>query len=155
MAPEDWGMRTQWHQWIGYATAAWSLLYGALGLFWALGGAGFPFGTGDAELMMEPDFALKVSLLGEATPEAAGPVIAALGLAGAVAAVLMARGFTRGPARWALPAFAWTTAFGMTVAVQDFRTLIVVAYTPIMLVGKPFFGWPEGADWGTCTGCRA
>jgi hypothetical protein len=35
----------RWPEWVGYAAAAWSLAYGLLGLWWALGGAGFPFGT--------------------------------------------------------------------------------------------------------------
>ncbi|WP_051815422.1 hypothetical protein, partial [Glycomyces tenuis] len=141
-------MRSTWHRWIGYATAAWTLAYGALGLHWTLGGGGFPFGTGDAELMAERDMALKVSLLGHATPEAAGPVIAALGAAGAVAAVLMARGCAKGPARWLLPAFAWTIAVGLTVLIQDYRTLLVVAYTPIMIIVKPFTDWNEAFSWG-------
>jgi hypothetical protein len=38
-------------------------------------------------------------------------------------------------------------AVGLTVIVQDYRPLVVVAYTPILLVSKPFFGWPEGAGW--------
>lgn len=134
-----------WHQWIGYATGAWSFLYGALGVYWALGGAGFPFGTGDEELMAEPAFAFKVSLLGLATPEAAGPVIAALGALGAAAGVLMARGVRTGPLPALLPAYGWAVALGLTVAVQDYRTLIVVAYTPVLLVTKPLFGWPENA----------
>lgn len=140
--------RTGWPEWIGYAAAAWSLLYGALGLHWTLGGAGFPFGVGDGELTAEPEFAFKVSLLGLATPEVAGPVIAGLGALGAVAGVLMARGFRAGAARWLLPAYAWIMAVGLTVVVQDYRTLIVVAYTPVMLIGKVFFGWPEGVGWG-------
>ncbi len=145
-------MKTQrrqagWHRWIGYAAAAWSLLYGALGLYWALGGAGFPFGVGDEEMMSEPDFALKASLMGLSTPEVAGPIIAALGVLGAAAGVLMARGFPAGAARWLLPAFALTMAVGLTVVVQDYRPLIMIAYTPILLVSKPFFGWPAGAGW--------
>jgi hypothetical protein len=140
--------QTNWHQWIGYAAAAFSLLYGALGLFWALGGAGFPFGVGDEELMAEPDFAFKVSLLAHATPAVAGPIIAALGALGAAAGVLMARAYHAGIARWLLPAFAWTTAVGLAVVVQDYRTLVVVAYTPVFLIAKTFFGWPENAGFG-------
>jgi hypothetical protein len=37
-----------WRGWqgrIGYVAAVWSLMYGLLGLHWALGGAGFPFGS--------------------------------------------------------------------------------------------------------------
>jgi hypothetical protein len=140
--------KTGWPEWIGYAAAAWSLLYGALGLVWALGGPGFPFGVGDAELMAEPGFAFTVSLLGRSTPEVAGPIIVGLGVLGALAGVLMARGFGAGAARWLLPAYAWIVAVGLTVVVQDYRTLIVVAYTPVMLIGKVFFGWPEGVGWG-------
>jgi len=52
--------RWRWPGWIGYAAAAWSLIYGALGLYWALGGAGFPFGR-----EKDPDAAL-LSVLGGA-----------------------------------------------------------------------------------------
>ena len=40
-----WWLR--WSGWIGYVAAAWSLAYGLLGLYWTLGGAGFPFGKND------------------------------------------------------------------------------------------------------------
>jgi len=33
-----------WPAWVPWAAAAWSLGYGTLGLFWALGAPGFPFG---------------------------------------------------------------------------------------------------------------
>lgn len=134
---------------IAYATALFSLVYGVAGLYWAFGATtGYPFGTGDPELMAEPDFAFKVSLLGESTPQAAGPWIAALGLAGALAAVLMARGAGRGALRWTLIGFGAVAAAGLAVVVQDYRTLIVVAYTPILAVSKPFFGWPQNAGFG-------
>ncbi|WP_256839203.1 hypothetical protein [Ornithinimicrobium faecis] len=144
------GWRARWPEWIGYVAAAFSLVYGALGLFWALGGSGFPFGTGDPELMAEPDFAFKVSLLAKTTPEVAGPVIAVLGLTGAVAGTLMARRWgARGPApsaQWLLPTFGGVLAFGLTVVIQDFRPLIVVAYAPVLAIGKLFGGFAE-ADW--------
>ena len=138
--------RKRWPERIGYVAATWSFLYGALGLFWALGGPGFPFGTGDPELMAEADFAFKVSLLAKTTPETAGPVIAVLGLAGAIAGVLMARRWTRGPTPWALPAFGWLLAVGLAVIIQDYRTLIVVAYTPVLAIGKVFGGFAH-AGW--------
>ncbi|MFG3343293.1 hypothetical protein [Glycomyces sp. NPDC048151] len=140
--------QTNWPRWIGYAAAALSLAYGALGLFWALGGPGFPIGVGDEELMAEPDFAFKVSLLAHATPAVAGPIIAALGALGAAAGVLMARGYREGAARWLLPAFAYTMALGLSVVIQDYRPLVVIAYTPVLAIAKTFFGWPEHAGWG-------
>lgn len=33
----------------GYGVLFWSLLYGGLGLFWLMGGEGFPFGLGDPQ----------------------------------------------------------------------------------------------------------
>src|SRR3712207_7306374 len=62
----------RWPGWIGYVAAAWSLTYCLLGLYWALGGAGFPFGTKN-----DPD--AELSVLAGAQAEIGGPVIAALG----------------------------------------------------------------------------
>lgn len=33
-----------WPRWSGYFTAAWSFGYGLLGLWWSIGGSGYPFG---------------------------------------------------------------------------------------------------------------
>src|SRR5215203_4025022 len=76
---------TRWPGWVGYVAATWSLIYGALGLWWALGGAGFPFGVEN-----DPKAAAE-SILGGARAVTAAPLIAALGLAGAAVAVTMAR----------------------------------------------------------------
>src|SRR3712207_3409307 len=94
----------RWPGWIGYVAAAWSLAYGLLGLYWTLGGAGFPFGS-------ENDPGATLSILGGVHAEVGAPVIAALGLVGAVAAVAMAR--TRqggGGLRAMLLGFAWVAA---------------------------------------------
>ncbi|GAA3089840.1 hypothetical protein [Streptosporangium carneum] len=90
----------RWPRRAAYAASAWSLLYGGLGLHWALGGAGFPFGEGDI-----PD-ARAESLLGASTAAGTAPVIAALGFAGAALALVMARARPRGAA----PAPATTQA---------------------------------------------
>jgi hypothetical protein len=128
----------RWPGWIEYAAAAWSLVYGALGLYWALGGAGFPFGTEN-----DPDAAL--SVLGGVQAESGAPVIAALGLAGAVAAVAMARRRGRGMVRSALLGFAWGAAAILALLIPDYRVLVGVAYTPIVMIGAPF-GWPPGVS---------
>ena len=128
----------RWPGWIGYAAAAWSLVYGALGLYWALGGAGFPFGTEN-----DPDAAL--SVLGGVQAETGAPVTAALGLAGAVAAVAMARRLGRGMVRSALLGFAWGAAAVLALLIPDYRVLVGVAYAPIILIGAPF-GWPPGVS---------
>jgi hypothetical protein len=126
--------RRRWPGWTGYAAAAWSLFYGALGLYWALGGAGFPFGSQN-----DPDAAL--SILNGARAEVVAPVIAALGLVGAVAALAMSRAWGRGIVRRALLVFAWIVATALALMIPDYRVLVAVAYAPIVLVGAPF-GWP-------------
>ncbi len=128
----------RWPGWIGYAAAAWSLAYGLLGLWWALGGAGFPFGS-------ESDPGAELSVLGGVRAETGAPVIATLGLAGAVAAVVMARKRGRGTVRAVLLAFAWAVAVVLALAIPDYRVLMGVAYTPIILIGAPF-GWPPGVS---------
>ncbi|HET9965602.1 MAG TPA: hypothetical protein VFQ10_09425 [Rubrobacter sp.] len=127
-----------WPGWIGYVAAAWSLTYGLLGLYWTLGGAGFPFGKND------PGAAL--SILGSGRADFGAPVIAALGLAGVVAAVAMARTQRGGGVlRAALLGFAWVAAVTLTLVMPDYRVLVAVAYTPIVLIGTPF-GWPPGVS---------
>ena len=126
--------RSRWPHWIGYVAAGWSLLYGLLGLFWALGGVGFPFGP-------ESGRAAQESLLGGLRAETAAPVIAALGLAGALVAVVMARTRGHGWARALLLAFAWIAAVALLVVIPDRRVLIAVAYAPLFLLGAPFH-WP-------------
>jgi hypothetical protein len=121
---------------VGYAAAAWSLAYGLLGLWWALGGAGFPFGS-------ENDPGAALSILGGVRAPTGAPVIAALGLAGAVAAVAMARRWGRGTFRVALLALAWAVAAVLALLIPDYRVLVGVAYAPIILIGAPF-GWPPG-----------
>ncbi|HEX6630173.1 MAG TPA: hypothetical protein VF048_03740 [Gemmatimonadaceae bacterium] len=133
-APRWW---RRWPAWAPYAAALWSLAYGALGLYWTLGGAGFPFGAGH-------DPAAHLSVLGGVRREGAAPVVAALGLAGAVAAAAMARGRGRGWPRVALLALAWTTAAALAIVIPDFRLLVIVAYAPILVLGAPF-GWPSDA----------
>ena len=128
----------RWPGWIGYAAAAWSLIYGALGLYWALGGAGFPFGSGN-------DPGAGLSVLGGVRAEVGAPVIAALGLAGALAAVATARMRGRGVLRAALLGFAWGAAAVLALVIPDYRVLVAVAYTPIVLIGAPF-GWPPGVS---------
>jgi hypothetical protein len=130
-APRWW---QRWPAWVGYAAAAWSLLYSALGMYWALGGAGFPFGR-------ENDPQAALSLLAGARAGTGAPVIAALGLVGAVIAVAMTRNVGRGTLRAAMLAFAWIIAATLVLLIPDYRLLVAVAYAPIFLLGAPF-GWP-------------
>ena len=132
MSATHWWQR--WPQWIGYSAGIWSLVYGALGLLWTLGAPGFPFG-------IENDKEGLASLLANARAETAAPVIAALGLVGALAALAMARTWRRGFLRLPLLAFAWVAALALTIVITDYRVLMAVAYAPVFLFGAPFH-WP-------------
>lgn len=124
--------------WSAYLAAGWSAVYGALALYWALGGAGFPFGAaGDPGAVL--------SVLGGVSPETAAPTIAVLCLVGAVVAAAMTRTPGRLAARAGLLGFAWAAATGLALVIPDYRVLMAVAYLPIILVGAPF-GWPPGAN---------
>jgi hypothetical protein len=126
----------RWPAWAGYAAALWSAAYGALGLNWAVGGPGFPFGTGH-------DPWAHLSVLATARPAMAAPVIVVLGALGTLAALAMARAWGRGPRRTALLALAWTFAAGLTLVIPDARVLAVAGYAPLLVVG-PLFGWDPG-----------
>jgi hypothetical protein len=132
-APRWW---LRWPRWAGWAAAGWSLLYGALGLYWSFGGTGFPFGRGN-----DPQAAL--SILAGARAATGAPVIAGLGLAGAAVAAAMARGWGRGLLRAALLAFAWTAAAVLVLLIPDYRLLMAAAYLPLFVLGAPF-DWPPG-----------
>lgn len=120
----------RWPQWSPYAASLFSLGYGALGIYWALGGYGFPWGAAAG------GHAFFASL----RPLETGFVLAVFCFIGALAALL-----TRLPVprRWrgVLLVYAWFSAALLIVGGIDERLLTAVAYGPIFLVGAPF-GWP-------------
>jgi hypothetical protein len=67
-----------WQRWAPYAAAAWSLAYGILGAYWALGGHGFPYASAATSIGLGP-------LLGRFGPGVAWTFV---GLAGFPAAAL-------------------------------------------------------------------
>lgn len=120
---------SRWPEWIGYATAVWSAVYALLGLVWALGGAGFPFG-------IEHDATAEASVLKHATPALTGAVIAVLGVVGSVAAVVMSRRrFQQGLGE--LLVFAWSMAAVLMVLIPDGRLILAVIRAPMVLIGRP------------------
>lgn len=113
----------------GYAAALWALVYGVLGVAWALGTPGYPWGADDPD----PDGAL--SVLAGTTP-AFGWWIAAFSLITAATALALTRnGGHRAPL---VP--AWSIAALLVLVIPDSRLLMGVAYTPLLLIA-PLFGW--------------
>ncbi|MDQ3692248.1 MAG: hypothetical protein M3464_01290 [Chloroflexota bacterium] len=138
------GWRRRWPEWAGYAAAAWSLGYGVLllGLYRALGSAGFPFGASDPGAVLSAFGALRAAT--------AAPVIMVLGVVGATVALVMARTRRRGMLRAMLLAFAWSAAVVLILVVPDYRLLATLGYLPLYLIGAPF-GWPGGSVFDAIT----
>lgn len=129
--------RRRWSAWATYGAATWTLLYAGLAVYWALGGAGFPFGA-------EADAAAHLSVLGPARPEVAAPILAVTCFVAMAVALAMVHGGGDRAARLGMLVFGWSLALGLAVIVPDFRVLVLVAYAPILLIGAPF-GWPPDA----------
>lgn len=127
--------RPRWRHYAGYAAAGWSLAYGLLGLYWARGGSGFPFGRDH-----DPDADAVESILAGARAESTGPVIAGLGLAGVPVAIAMARSPETEPVRRSLVAAAGAAASLLMVVIPDQRLIVSVAFVPILLL-RERFGW--------------
>lgn len=126
----------RWPDWIGYLAACWALGYGALGAYWASGGAGFPWGMSDPG-----------NVLTMLRPGPTGWAIAIAGVGGAVLALTMARTRQARPARAAGPVAGVLSGSGVLLAavlglgLVDDRLLIALGYAVPSLVGAPF-GWP-------------
>ncbi|WP_328328197.1 hypothetical protein OHA70_02895 [Kribbella sp. NBC_00382] len=96
---------------LGYVTALWSLTYGVLGIYWATGGSGYPFARVD-------DDHATASILEGAPASVVAPVMVALGLLGAVVAVLMTRQEPRGGGQ-VLLGFAVVMAVLLALVIPD------------------------------------
>ncbi|GHC47196.1 NYN domain-containing protein [Streptomyces cinnamoneus] len=130
-----------WSRWpdrAGYFAALWSLLYGAAGLYWALGGDGYPF----ARVVDDRSAA---SLLEPSRADGVGPVIAAVGAAGVVAGVLMARGWGTPRARTWMLGFGWASACTFAFLIPDYSLLGLLVFSPLLVVFA-FTGVPGPQD---------
>lgn len=125
-----------WPRWAAYGTVGWSALYAAAGLWWTLGGAGYPFAPVQADRRSG-------SVLEGAPVAVVGPAIVVLGGLGVAAGVLMARESAR--FRRAVLGFGCFAALLMVVVVPDFTILAILAMWPAFLVFA-FTGVPGDQD---------
>ncbi|MFI6535977.1 hypothetical protein ACIBHY_26250 [Nonomuraea sp. NPDC050547] len=137
-------MFKRWPEAAGYAAATWSAGYALLGVTWLLGWNTFPWGRA-AEDPLDPGDDRDFLVLLQAAD--AAPAAIALGAAGAVVGLAMARGFTH--ARWPLAGFGAAAAVLLAVIAPDGRALMVLGYLPMLIGGLPF-GWPP-VDLGGCS----
>lgn len=84
VGPTRAGWIRDWQRWAPYAAVVWSLVYGALGLYWALNGRGFPYTSETESDMLGP-------LLGRFGPARAWIVVTLAGIPAAVMGTAMLR----------------------------------------------------------------
>ncbi len=118
------GSTRGWQRWAPYAAAAWSLLYAALGLYWALGGGSFPYAPAGEESVMGP-------LLGRLGQAAAWTVVIAAGLPAAALGAAMLRGAKK--LRLLLILAGALLSVVLLLFMTDLTLLISLGYIPFIL----------------------
>lgn len=119
---------------LGYGALLWSLLYGVLGLFWLMGGKGFPFGQGDPR-------GTDVSMLFNVQTGDGALVIAIAGLIGVINAMFIIGHWRSNIPRIIPLLIAWSFVIVIVCVVCDYRVLALVAY--VLLFKFEFLDWPS------------
>ncbi|HEX9013325.1 MAG TPA: hypothetical protein VF813_07405, partial [Anaerolineaceae bacterium] len=132
-------------RWAPYAAPAWSLVYAALGLYWAVGGRGFPYAPDIASGVLGP-------LAGRFGQGAAWTVVIGVGLPAAAVGAAMLRGAR--VLRPFLIAAGAVLAGVLLLLMTDINLLIQLGYLPYGIVKfllgaefgqayvKSFIQWP-------------
>ena len=117
-----------WQRWAPYAAVAWSLIYAALGLYWAVGGRGFPYTLETVSDGMEP-------LLGRFGPSVAWIVVMMAGIPAAVLGVAMLRGMRGRTLRPIFIAAGTLLAGILLLLMTGLNLLVKFGYIPGVVLG--------------------
>nr|WP_237690756.1 hypothetical protein [Paenibacillus caui] len=120
-----------WPSWAGYAALMWSVLYGALHLYWLFGGEGYPFKYNEQAGL----FSAIVTYL---PAKAGGIVFVILCMLGANISLVMRYPDRFSLPRWLILAYAWGFAAGLIIFVPDISLIMVMAYAFLL---KFDFNW--------------
>ncbi len=135
-APTRRGWVRDWQRWAPSAAVAWSLIYAALGIYWAVGGAGFPFTSASAADALGP-------LLGRFGPVAAWTVVLLAGIPAAAMGAAMLRGARKGALRPLLITAGTLLAGVLLLLMTSLDLLVKLGYLPYAVIS--LF---KGADFG-------
>ena len=141
--PTHGGVR-DWQRWVPYATVVWSVLYAALGVYWAMGGREFPYTPEAANDPMGP-------LLGRLGPVVGWLVVMLAGFPAAALGAAMLRGVKT--FRTLFIAAGTVLAMVFLLLTTSLDLLIKVGYLPSVLLGHLpaeksqayFEGWTQWA----------
>jgi hypothetical protein len=128
VVPARGGGVRDWQRWAPYAAVAWSLIYAALGVYWAVSGRGFPYTPETVPDVMAP-------LLGRFGPGVAWIVVMMAGIPAAVVGTAMLRG-VRSRALRPLLITAGALLTGVLLLLMNGLNLLVkVGYIPAAVFG--------------------
>jgi hypothetical protein len=122
------GSARDWQRWAPYAAVAWSLLYAALGVYWAVGGSGFPYTTEAMSGGLGP-------LAGTFGPGVAWAVVMTAGIPAAAVGVAMLRGVRSGALRPLLMIAGVTLASMLLLLMTSLNLLVLLGYVPYIVRG--------------------
>jgi len=117
-----------WQRWTPYAAVAWSLLYAALGVTWAVSGRGFPF---DPEAMSDG----MGPLLGRFGPGAAWSVVVLAGIPATAVGAAMLRGVRGRALRPLLITAGALLAGSLLLLMTGLNLLVKFGYIPGVILG--------------------
>jgi hypothetical protein len=112
-----------WQRWAPYAAVVWSLLYAALGVYWAIGGRGFPYIPETESIGLGP-------LLGRFGPGVAWIVVTMVGIPAAALGMAMLRGLRSGAFRTLLITAGVLLAGLLLLLMTGLDLLIKLGYFP-------------------------
>jgi hypothetical protein len=128
VVPARGGRVRDWQRWTPYAAVAWSLVYAALGIYWAVNGRGFPYTPETASDPLGP-------LLGRFGPGVAWIVVMMVGIPAAALGAVMLRG-VRGRALRPLFIAAGALLAGILLLLMtSLNLLVMVGYLPAAILG--------------------
>jgi hypothetical protein len=117
-----------WQRWAPYAAVAWSVVYAALGVYWAVGGRGFPYGSQPVPGGIGP-------LIGRFRPGVAWFVVLMAGVPAAAMAAAMLRGVRSSALRHLFMAAGALLAAALLLLMTGLDLLVMFGYVPYVVVG--------------------
>ena len=118
------GWVRNWPRWTPYAAVVWSLVYAALGLYWAVSGRGFPYAPGSVDNVMGP-------IAGRFGPVVAWVIVIAAGIPAVALGTAMLRG-VRSLRPILITAGAGLAAV-LLLLMADLNLLTALAYIPFVV----------------------
>jgi hypothetical protein len=112
-----------WQRWAPYAAVAWSLIYALLGIWWALGGRGFPYPQASVPDPMGP-------LLGRFGSGASWVVVIVAGIPAAALGMVMLRGVRSGALRPVIITLEALLAGVLLLLMTSLDLLVKLGYLP-------------------------